>query len=333
MSPGVRKAMYVIGISVVVGLAAWYWWPRGPKTTVNIAFSGGFAYVSPSGSDNHLNVAYLKDWRHEEDTNGDGVDEVVCDVKQMGTELKLIVGDIVDWEPKTLALPLSREFSLDKATVRFPAIEAANQALTIDRDDWTKPPAGPVDPDKPEHWKNLKWVPSIKEFHAQTTIDPNWPTLVNGRVELRGGEITATTPSLPIFKKAKFDFKQGGVSKHNVSLTDNTIYEIRVPTAGLPGGNLEIVLTGATSGFTKLVIKPQGNRVELTVKGEHDMTPIPGSGSPLKDFCTFYQLLQPRPPAKEWIVPHYIAATTVPGQNVTGPGNPSPGFFCAGDWF
>lgn len=328
-----KKAMVVVAVCIPLALLLWYyWWPRGPKTTLHIEFSGGFAYVSPTGNDNHLNIAYLNDWVHREDIDGDGVLDEVCNVPQVGTELKVIKGTIVASEPTSLAVPPAREFDLDKATVRFPAVETANQALTIVRDKWMGPPTGPTDPDKPEHWKNLKWIPSLKEFHANTTINPSWPTMVNGRVELRGGELIATTPSNPRFKKANLDFRQGTQSKNSVAATDKTIYEIQIPTADLPGGNIEIVLTGATSGFTKLVIKPQGNRVELTVKGEHDMNPIPASGSPLRDFCTFYQLVQPRPPAKEWLMPYYIAATSTPNYP-TGSGSPSPGFFCPGDWF
>jgi hypothetical protein len=334
MSPGAKKVIYFLGVSIPLALLAWYYiWPRTPQTRLQLEFSGGFAYVSPTGSDNHLNIAYLNDWTHKEDTDGDGVDEVVCDVTQMGTELKVIRGTIVDWEPKSLPVPGSREFDLDNATVRFPAVVAANQALSILRDPWLGPATTPGDPEQPGHWRNLKWIPGLKEFHTGKTIHPNWPTMVNGRVELRGGELIATTPSNPVFKKASVDFRQGTQSKNNVSTTDKTIYAIEIPTAGLPGGNVEIVLTGATSGFTKLVIKPQGNRVELTIKGLHDMTPIPASGAPLTDFCTFYQLMQPRPPAKEWLTPYYIAATAAPAQNATGPGLPSPGFFCPGDWF
>lgn len=335
MSPAGKKAMYFLAVSIPVALLLgwYYWWPGPPTTRLQIEISGGFAYVSPIGSDNHLSIAYLNDWTHSEDIDSDGDLDEVCNVQQMGTELKVIRGTIVASEPTSLAVPASREFDLDRATVRFPAVEAANQALAIVRDPWTGPPKTPADTEQPAHWKNLKWIPGLKEFHSGKTIHPNWETMVNGRVEVRGGELIATTPSNPRFKKASLDFRQGTQSKNNVSATDKTIYTIDIPTASLVGGNLEIVLTGATSGFTKLVIKPQGNRVELTVTGLHDMTPIPASGAPLKDFCTFYQLMQPMPPAKEWLTPYYIAATVAPGQNVPVSGSPSPGFFCPGDWF
>ena len=327
-----RRWMYSVAVVIPLALLVYYVWPRtlAPKTRLQIEITGGFAYVPPTPGDNHLNIAYLNDWVHNEDITGDGVPDEVCNVPQVGTELKLTRGDIVSWEPSSKPLPPSREFDLDKAVVRFPAVEAANQALTIDRDPWTGPPPGPGDPDNPDHWKNLKWVPGLKEYHAGTTIHPDWPKMVNGRVELRGGEITATTPSNPVFKKAKFDFREGAVSKHKVSVTDKTIYGIELPTASLPDGNIELVLTDAASGFTKLVIKPQGNKVEFTLRGLHAMGGMLGDGEPLKDFCTFYQLLQPMPPATKFLVPYYIKATMPPGS---GYGAPSPGFFCNGDWF
>ena len=37
----------------------------GPKLTLTIEVTGGFAYVSPTAGDNHLNIAYLKSWRHD----------------------------------------------------------------------------------------------------------------------------------------------------------------------------------------------------------------------------------------------------------------------------
>src|SRR6185436_18623232 len=135
-----------------------------------------------------------------------------------------------------------------------------------------------------------------------------------------------TIPSSPIFKKSHFDFKANRVSQFKAAMTDKTIY-----TVDVPGTNIEIQLSGPAGGFTKLVIQPQGNKVELTLTGLHDMgSTIPGDGAPLKDFCTFYQLLQPRPAKAEFLVPHYIESRAGAG----GAGAlPSPGFFCPGEWF
>jgi hypothetical protein len=341
--PG-KRWLYLTAVMIPIALVAWYYvWSRGPKLTLTIEVTGGFAYVGPDAGDNHLNIAYLNSWKLIEDIDGDGVEDEACNVPQVGTELKVEWGDIVDHEPKSKPLPASREFNLDKAVVRFPALEKADQPLTIVRDKFTDPPASPVDPDKTDHWRNLKWIPSIKEYHAGnvsgTTIHPNWPKMINGRMELRGGEITATTPSIQTYKKARWDFKQNGVTKHTVSVTDKSVYTIKIPMADLPGGNLEITLTDATNGFTRLLLKPKGNRVELKLTGLHAMgAPELNDGDELKDFCTFYQLLQPRPAAKDFLKVYYIKAplnaSTTPNTNaLTNSGQPSPGFFCNGDWF
>ena len=322
-----------LALLIVVGvlLLAIFWY-RGKNPSVSasatklqIEITGGFAYVAPTGSDNHLEIAYLNDWTHRKDLDGDGVDEVVCDVNQIGTELKVTRGTIVGHEPAGQALPLSREFNLDKAVVKFPALETANIPLTIGRGAaWPPTPNTPANPDAEADWKDM--VPALKAYHAGTTINPNWRTMVNGRVVLPGGHIKATVPSSPIFKKAHFEFKADNAVKFKTALTDKTIYNVDVP-----GPTVEIQISGATSGFTKLVIQPQGNRVELTLRGLHDMaSSIPGNGSPLKDFCTFYQLLQPMPAEKDFLTPHYIEAANA---TVQAGGKPTPGFFCSGDWF
>lgn len=332
-----RRLMYTALVVAVVAIPVVYYITkvRSPKLTLTIEISGGFAYVSPNAGDNHLNIAYLNSWE-----NGD------CKVEQVGTELKVMVGDIVDHQPSSKPIPASREFDLDKAIVRFPALEAANQPLIMVRDKFTDPPPGPANPDDANEWKkNLKWIPSIKEFHSGSTIRPDWPTVVNGRVELRGGEIVATLPTIPGYKKDKFDFKQNGISKHKVSTTDKSIYSIRIPVSDLPGGNLEITLTDATSGFTKLVLKPQGNKVELRLTGLHKMgLPDLEDGDELTDFCTFYQLLQPMPAPQDRLKVFYMktplsppsppSASTAPAPtNALTYGQPSPGIYCIGDWF
>jgi hypothetical protein len=329
--------MYTTAVIALVAIpltAYYYYVVRSAKLTLTIEITGGFAYVSPNAGDNHLNIAYLDTWT-----------DAACPVEQVGTEMKLIVGDIVAHEPSAKPLPPDREFKLDKAIVRFPAVEAANQALTMVRDKFTDPPPGPANPDDDKEWKkNLKWIPSIKEYHSGTTIRPDWRDKVNGRMELRGGEIVATTPSIPTYKKAKFDFRQNGVSKHKVSTTDKSIYTIKIPISDLPGGNLEITLSNATNGFTKLVIKPQGNKVELQLTGLHKHgAPDLYDGDPLTDFCTFYQLLEPMPAPADFLVPHFMKApalaSTAPSTNaattnaLTGAGQPSPGLYCFGDWF
>jgi len=339
-------ALFIVA-GIIVFAVIWYGGGppvSTPTTKLQIEINGGFAYVAPTGSDNHLEVAYLNDFVLWNDANGNGTMEPneiefddlngngrrdagepdICNVNQVGTELKVTRGTIISHEPSTQTLPASREFDLDKAVVKFPALETANIPLKISATTWPPPPANPVNADNESEWSDM--VPALRKKHTGTAIDPNWRTMVNGRVVLPGGSIKATIPSSPLFKKARFDFKANKVSQFKAAMTDKTIYTVDVPAA-----TIEIQLGGAASGFTKLVIQPQGGKVELTLRGMHDMgSTIPGDGAPLKDFCAFYQLMQPRPASKDFLVPHYNAST---GGTGGGGGLPTPGFFCPGDWF
>lgn len=347
-----RKWMLMVVAGVVVAgvvllIARWYRGGSvvaGPSTKLQIEINGGFAYVAPTGTDNRLEVAYLNDFVQWNDANSNGTMEPeeiefddlngngrrdpgepdTCNVNQIGTQLKVTKGTIITHDPSTQPLPASREFDLDKAVVKFPALESANIPLTINAPNWPPPAANPLNPDNEAEWADM--VPALLRTHPGKTIDPNWRMMVNGRVVLPGGSIKATLPSSPLFKKARFDFHKDHAPQFKAAMTDKTIYTVDVPSA-----TVEILLGGAASGFTRLVIQPQGNRVELMLRGMHDMgSAIPGDGAPLKDFCAFYQLIQPKVPGKEFLVPHYIAP---PGGSGGGGGLPTPGFFCPGDWF
>lgn len=345
-------ALLVVG-GIALGALIWYNRVINPPLTqtasaattkLRVEISGGFAYVPPTGSDNHLEVAYLNNWTFWTDANGNGTMEPneieyddlngngsrdagepdFCTVHQLGTKLKVTKGTIISHDPASQTLPGDYVFDLDKTVVKFTALETANLPLTVGNMDWPPPDTEPSDPNDESKWE--KMVPRLLKKHTGKTIDPNWRTLVNGRMVLPGGNIKATFPSGPVFKKAKFDFKQNKVSQFKAAMTDKTIYTVDVPAA-----TVVIELNGPAGQFTRLVVQPQGNTVELTLTGNHDMgSPIPGDGDPLKDFCTFYQLMQPRPTKAEFFVPHYLAPTAGSGG---GGGLPSPGFFCPGDWF
>ena len=169
-------------------------------------------------------------------------------------------------------------------------------------------------------------VPSLKEYHNGTTINPKWRDMVNGRMVLRGGKIKATIPSSPIMKRAYFEFKDKSGLKFKAASTDKLIYTVDVAAS-----QIEMLFTDATIGLTKLIIKPQGNKVELTLRGKHDSSGQPAANMPLHDFCAFYELLEPRPDTSKWLLPYYIPAPLPPGSSVNA--MPSPGFFCNGDWF
>ncbi len=291
-----------------------------PSTRLEIEITGGFAYV-PTPAQNLLEVAYLNDVAMK-----DGAGATICEVDQIGTELMVERADIVTADP--MAAPANKKFNLDKAVVTFPALETAGLPLSISKGAWPPSQVKPGNPDDDGEWKDMKYVPGLKDYHSGSSLRPDWRSVVNGRVVLKGGTIVGTRPSDPVIKKAHFDFKASGVSKFMGAITDKTIYVVQVP-----GNEVEILLSNATSGYTRFVVKPSASypaAVRLTLKGLHAMS-TSGSltgGQPLNDFCSFYELLQPVPNVADWLVPHYVAlpATTAGGQ-------PSPGFFCPGDWF
>lgn len=314
------------------------------STQLEITIIGGFAFV-PTLADRRLEIAYLNDWALRTDTDKDGIMEAgeppiyvdrnkngvqdsdepdTCNVDQIGTEFKITRGSISVSEPTNLTVPAAREFDLDKAIVTFPALEAANLPLTINRGTWPPSPNMPPNPDDEAHWKDM--VPSLKDYHAGSTINPNWRNMVNGRVSLRGGTIKAAVPSSPILKRAHFDFRNPGGQQFKAATTDKLIY-----TVDVPAGEVEILLNPPAMGFSRIVIQPQGNRVELTLRGKHGSSAQPAPGMPLHDFCAFYQLLQPMPPPEQFLLPHYVPAPPLPGNNQAA--MPSPGWFCPGDWF
>jgi hypothetical protein len=208
--------MVVLLIIIVIAV----WWVLQPKTILEIEMTGGFAYITPqpSATDNHVDVAYLNSWKYTEDIDpATAGDEVICDVHQIGTELKIVTGTIVGFDPPTFVIPASREFDMDKAVVTFSALEAITQNVSLNRSNgWPPTPTEPANPGNDPDWENLKWVPSLTEyFSTQTpphTLDPNWPSLVNGRMRLRGGVLKAAYPTNSRFRKDRLNFKKNGVS-------------------------------------------------------------------------------------------------------------------------
>ena len=162
-------------------------------TKLIIEITGGFAYV-PEVSSRTLNIAYLNDVEIKETVAG--VERIICQVDEIGTELSVLRGNIVD--PPLSQVPPNRTFNLDKAVVKIPALNTINTALIYNR------PAFPPSPAKPtnaNHWKNLQYVPSLKDHHPNSGIRPTWRNEVNGRVELRGGTLEATVPTDPSIRE------------------------------------------------------------------------------------------------------------------------------------
>lgn len=334
-----RRWKWAVLLVVIVLIILIYRWcqPPGPTTKLIVEVTGGFVYVPESTR--HFSIGYLNDVRltEDQDTNGDNVIDknnvVVCEVDQIGTELMVVRGNITVAEKNVpVTPPPTKTFNLDRAVLTFPALETANIPLDDTRQAWPPTPVKPADPNDEKQWE-LKYVPGAKEHHPGTTISNGWPGLLNGRMVLRGGKIRATYPSDPLIQHTDFEFRKSGASLGRAALTDKTIYEVDVP-----GTSIEILFgNSATSGFTRIVLEPAtaGAAVKLRLRGMHAMNTPPSyaNGDELKDFCSFYSLVEPRPKSKDWLTLHYMAPATLPASaSLVGGGQPSPGFFCNGDF-
>jgi hypothetical protein len=317
---------------VVLLVMVWYLYPKGDTTRLVIELTGGFAYV-PTPADNVLEVAYLNDVKLYEDLNNDGdqtdAGELVCDVDQIGTEMMVVRGRIVSAAP--MAAPANKKFDLNGAVISFPQLQSANIPLTFTRTGWPPSPTKPANPANDAEWADLQHVPTLRQYHS-AGIPPTWRNTVNGRLILKGGTVVAARPSDPQIEKAQFDFRTpGGQPKLQGAVTDKTIY-----TVDVPGTQIELTLSGAANGYTNLILEPnvKGQAVKLTVKGLHAMGTAASlhGGDRLKDFCSFYSLVEPRPRFADWLVPHYVTGSSAP-SNTYAAGQPSPGFFCSGDGF
>jgi hypothetical protein len=321
-----------LGIGVVAllvgGGGAWYSVQTpatsvAPATRLVIEITGGFAFV-PTPSQHLLEVAYLNDVQLKEGG------APVCTVDQLGHEMQILRGIIVDVDHTTnQPAPESNKFDLDRAVVEFPALASANIPLTFNRDAWgTDPPTptGPADPDNESHWHNLRYVPSILRA-GQHALRKDWQEVVNGRLVLQGGDVRGTFPSDPAMKRAKFEFRENGTPRFTMSVIDKVIY-----TVDVPGTTIELLFgNNATQGYRRLEIAPQGNMVRLAVRGIHadDDGLTLGMTRELTDHCAFYSLLQKVPPSSTWLRPFYISNQLL----ANGDPQPSPGFYCNPDWF
>src|SRR5687768_7518404 len=325
-----RSGILVVAV-LLVGGGTWYFAPAAPAasqpptTRLVIEMTGGFAFV-PTPKQNLLQVAYLNDVELRE--NG----APVCTVDQVGHRMRILRGQIkVVEHTKNQPAPATKEFDLDGAVVRFPALEKADMALAFDRHAWnTDPPSPgtPTNPDAEPDWHNLRFVPSILR-NGQLAIRGDWKEVVNGWLELRGGRVTATFPSDPAMKKAQFEFRQNGTPQFTMSVTDKVVYTVNVP-----GTTIELRFGDkASEGYRRLVIAPQGNVVRLAVRGLHSTGAgmALGMTQELKDHCGFYSLIadDQRPPSSMWLRPFYISNQPLANGNP----QPSPGFYCAPDWF
>jgi len=319
---GRKLFLPVAGVALLIGVAACSGSSGGPgssstaapTTKLIIEITGGFAYV-PDVPKRTLEIAYLNDVEMK-DTSG----TIICAVDEIGTELIVLRGKIV-----SPSAPPNRTFDLDGTVVTNPALDNTTTPLTYNR------PIGhpsPAKPSTPGQWSNLQYVPSLKDFHANTGIRPTWRNEVNGRVVLKGGNVVATVPTDPSIEKADFEFRQGTTSKGSFAVTDKIIY-----TVDVPGTAVELQLTRSL-GSTTLKIEPPapGTPVKLKLHGLHGADAVSSfvQGQEVREFCAFYSLLEPKQPASEMVKMFYNGP---PASSFPSGAQPSPGYFCGGDGF
>jgi hypothetical protein len=328
---GGLKWVAVILIIVIIALV-WYYRPKPPLVTTDLELEsvGGFAYIHSRGAP-EVNVAFLK-----------SVDVADCKVEQLGVELMVVSGvvtSVTGGPDPTLPPALKRRFELQRATVRFPDLAKSSHPLVVNR---SRRPTGPFGPGQATEWADVRWVPGIRynvgttsgqptADYPQSTLHPDWPNMVDGRVVLSNGTMSAGHPSDVAVQDSIFEFKTPGGTgpSYKQAVTDSTVFRARVPS-----NQIVINLTGAASTVTQIVIQPTeaGRAVRLKMKGRHaeQTPPVLPIGEPVHHYCAFYQLLDPIPAHNLQLIPQLfsgpIASSTLGGQ-------PSPGAYCPGEWY
>jgi hypothetical protein len=309
-----------LALILVVAIGVWWQWRPGggsqlaPSSRLQLEAHGGFAYI-PYRQDHRLEIAYLRD-----------INVPGCNVDQLGTELMVIDGNIL--EVQGGPVPADRKFNLAGAVVTFPDLETSNLPLTATRGN--RPSGRPANTKNPVEWEDLKWVAGIGQDFPNSSLNLKWRELpiIDGRLVLKGGRVVALHPSDVVATDGIFDFKKGTITAFSHAVTDRLLYAVDVPN-----DRVVMQLTSAASGITRIVVGPRnpGQPVQLKLHGLHSSstsTTLP-VGAPITDYCSFYQLLQPVPPQTEWLIPHFAGTTTAPAAGV---GLPSPGVYCPGMW-
>ena len=322
----------VVVAAVALGSLSFASAPAG-STRLIIEISGGFAFI-PEPSNQRIHVAYLNDVfvAPDTDTNGDGsitpADAPVCDVQQIGTELKVIRGVVTESLP-VAKTPANRTYDLAGARVTLPHLTGSTPTAVR-----TLPT--PTNVTSPASWTDLHFVPSIKEFHAGSQVIPGWRSKVNGFISLRGGTFVGSTPTDPLVQSAYFEFKQNNIVVGRSAVTDKVIYTVDVPQ-----DYVQLNFSGSAIGYTRLKIEPppSGGPVRLRLRGLHSMNTAASyaDGDEIKDFCAFYSLFKKTPSSAEPTPMSSAERLKMFYKNATPPlasgDQPSPGFFCDGSWF
>ena len=323
----------LILLIVLIALVAWYCRPQPPTATTRLELEsyGGFAYVH-TPSEHKVEIAFLRDASVQEPDPTTNQPRTVCEVDQLGVDL-LVVSGVIESTP----VPDDRKFDLAGATVTFPDLEANAKTLLVNRGNRpTSSPFGPANPSDIAEWMDVKWVPGTTygqstSDYPTSSLNPNWRDLVDGRVVLTHGEITATNPSDVAVKDSIFEFKSssGAKAAFKQAMTDRTYFR-----ADVPADRIVIHLTGATKSESQIIVRPvsPGRAVKLKLIGRHvhQTPPVLPVNAAVEHYCAFYQLLQPVPAAKDQLIPHLFSGPLITS---TAGGQPSPGPLCPPDWF
>jgi hypothetical protein len=305
------RAAAVLGAATVAAACS----DACPRTNVELTAHGGFAYIEgPSGT---VNIAFLKD-----------VDKpaVNCTVKQLGVELKVDDGRVVDPPGVTSFDPVGSVMSFEGANTSGVTLIGTGKASA---------PFRPANPMNEDDWKDLKWTANTRHMYPGNPVSPNWPTLVNGYVQLTQGLMQAGKPSDAAAVLGTWTFQKTPAdnSSFEQAISDRTRYLVT-----LRSRQVVIKLTGPSGAVKRIVIEPTDARrtVGLVLIGKHPpQTPaIIRPGEPIAHFCAYYELLTNPVAEADRFIPHFKGATlpTTSSPGAPAGAGPSPGAFCPGDW-
>jgi hypothetical protein len=291
---------------------------------VELTAHGGFAYIDgPNGT---VNIAFLKD-----------VDKPgLCVVKQIGVELKVDDGRVVDPPGVTSFDPAGSVMSFEGANT---------SGVTLIGMGTPGPPYRPANPMNDDDWKDLKWTANTRQLYTSkpgqlgqpdkqaNPVNPSWPSLVNGYVQLTQGIMQAGKPSDAAAVLGTWTFRKEppDASSFEQAISDRARYLVT-----LKGRQVVVRLTAPSGAVTRIVIEPTDARhtVGLLLIGKHPpQTPaIVHPGDPITHFCAYYELLT-NPVAKaDRFLPYFKGATLPPSSPSVPGASASPGAFCPGDW-
>jgi hypothetical protein len=283
-----------------------------PDATIalDMTILGGFTYLHSSGLKT-FDIVYLNQ-----------VNNGSCQVPKTTVTLKVLDGTITPPLPP----PATNAINLDGAVVTFetPSTGSAsgNGPGPLQVND------KPANPDDPDQWADLKFVPNVFQRFPNNPLDPDWQNLavVNGRVVLSSGTLKAAKPTDPGAVKVTWDFKKRNASGSPVfsqAITNATKY-----STTLHATSLTITLTRGAS-VKPYVVTPNNHHVQLSLSGEHDGSPDSlQAGAPVEDFCGYYEILKPPPAVADRLLPHSTTSISAPN----GPTQPVPGPLCGGDY-